>query len=219
MTRGKLAIVANNRHLFCSVEFNGDMYIEGNGEEAMNALDEVNEAGDFNEAVKSFNEVAFNYEDRELVFDMSEWYDAMLDMSHDYFDNWFSDYVYLRNVSDETITVTDANDAAVEVAPLTTAVFNFGRFTGITDENIEQYNELSNDYNLDGDDVKAILETGKECHGIYDDFEDIGRSICDNIGYESWLERYIDFDQIGRDAYNEGDEYIELPSGKYARVE
>ena len=220
MTRGKLAIVTNNRHIFTSVEFNGDMYIEGYGKDAIRSLDKVSEPGDFAEAVKTFNKEHHNYDDRELVFDISDWYDSMLDMSIDYSDNWFSDYVYLRNLSDEAITIKDTTGKRVRIDTLSTAVFNFGKYTGITNENIDQYDELSTDYSeLDSDDIFAIMETGKTCLGIYDDFEDIGRSYCDNVGVDEWLENYIDYEAIGRDAYNDSDSYIELPSGKYARVE
>lgn len=131
MTRGTLAIVSNDG-LYISTEFNGDMYLSGNGKDAIKCLETVDDIEDFDPAIREFNESHHKYDDEEMtckIYDSSKY----LDMSKDYFDTWFSDYVFIKNISDEQIIITERKGDLVKINPKEIVVFNFGKKEDISD--------------------------------------------------------------------------------------
>ena len=100
MTRGQIAIITPDGKLITSTEFNGDMYYdgEGHGKEVVEALESIEIEEEYREFVNDFNDRNFRYTDRELFYDCD---DRFYDMSNDYFGKWFSDYVYIKNLSGE----------------------------------------------------------------------------------------------------------------------
>lgn len=65
----------------------------------------------------------FNYEGDELTYEADESY---FDMSNDYFDKWFSDYVYIKNLTKKDITFTLDYGKTIDIKPKEIMVFNFG---------------------------------------------------------------------------------------------
>ena len=126
MTRGQIAIVVKDG-LITSTEFNGDMYLSkgGNGRRVINALKRTHDIATYNYEVAKFNKENHHYDDERLTYKHIG--DDMFDMRHQtYYERWFSDYVYLKNLRNEPITITDYYGKKVELQPQEIGVFNFG---------------------------------------------------------------------------------------------
>lgn len=93
MTRGTIAVILPDGSLLSSVEFNGEMYLTGHGRNVVEGLQYVDAEKDFREFVNEFNAKNFQYKERPMFFYCDE---SFFDMSCDYFDKWFSDYVYIK---------------------------------------------------------------------------------------------------------------------------
>ena len=145
MTRGRIAVVLPNGDLLSSVEFNGDMYLSCHGKNIVDELQYIDSEDEYRAFVERFNNENFNYESVELVYDCDN---DCLDMSTDYFVKWFSDYVYVKNLSDKPVVFIDANGRKIKLDTDTIAAFYFGDFfaCGMEDferlELIDKLNEL-----------------------------------------------------------------------------
>lgn len=133
MTRGQIAIITPEGKILTSAEFNGDMYYSGYGQEVFEGLELVESVDEYKELVEDFNHENFGY-DEELFY---EYPDSFLDMSDDYFDKWFFDYVYIKYLSDKTVVFTDADKQKVALEPEATLAFYFGRFYASNTEDFE----------------------------------------------------------------------------------
>lgn len=133
MTRGQIAIVTPEGRILTSVEFNGDMYYEGHGKDVFDDLECVDTAKEYEELVTRFNDENFAY-DEELFYDMPQ---DFLNMRDDYFGKWFSDYVYIKNLSERPVVFIDAEGKKIQLDTDTTAVFNFGEFVACNAEDFE----------------------------------------------------------------------------------
>lgn len=113
MTRGQLAIIFNGYNtkkisLMTSIEFNGDMYLKnGHGEDAIKALKNSVDVATYQYEVAKFNKDHHHYNDCECLTYQSNGDKAteMLDFTQGYFNKWFSDYVYLKNLTQDIITI------------------------------------------------------------------------------------------------------------------
>ncbi len=137
MTRGQIAVVTPEGRILTSAEFNGDMYFEGHGQDVYDDLECVETVEEYKEFVERFNRDNFGYSDRDLFYDCD---DGFFDMQDDYFGKWFSDYVYIKNLSEKPVVFTDANGKKIELDTVTTAVFNFGEFVACCSEDFEARN-------------------------------------------------------------------------------
>lgn len=126
MTRGKFAIIKDDG-VYTSYEFNGDMYVRGNGhgKDVAERLSKVNNEEDFVREVNDFNENEFGYDDE---FEKPYFIEKKADFTHaTYFDKYFSDYVYLKNLTDETKEIISFEGEKLEIEPNQILVFSFGR--------------------------------------------------------------------------------------------
>lgn len=117
MTRGQIAIIykeygAQEISLMTSIEFNGDMYMptkqwSGYGQQVINALKRVNDVATYQYEVAKFNKEKHHYNDCETLTHHHPNNEAldMLDFTHNYFGKWFSDYVYIKNITDEEVKI------------------------------------------------------------------------------------------------------------------
>ena len=137
MTRGQIAIITPDGKLITSAEFNGDMYYdgEGHGKEVLEALKDIETEAEYRTFVEEFNRKNFQYEHEDMFFDCD---DSFYDMSTDYFGKWFSDYVYIKNLSGKTVVFTDADKQKIALEPDTLAAFNFGKFYASDAEDFEK---------------------------------------------------------------------------------
>ena len=88
-------------------------------------------------------------------------------------------------------------------------------------EYVEQFKKLQEEYSLDEDDARALVEddNGDKVCGIYEDTYDIGREYLINVhGIPDFLENYVDFEKFGEDEVENTDVWYQLPSGKYAHL-
>ena len=129
MTRGQIAIVVKDG-LITSTEFNGDMYMptkkwQGRGRLVVNALKRTTDIATYNYEVAKFNKENHHYDDERLTYKHNG--DDMLDMGKEtYYEKWFSDYVYLKNLRNEPITIKTYYGKEVKLQPQEIGVFNFG---------------------------------------------------------------------------------------------
>ena len=129
MTRFQIAIITNEG-IKASTEFNGDGYWEGYGQDVYEALKGISTEEEWRDYVTKFNSETFQYEE-DLHYDCP---DTFLDMTQDYYGKWFSDYVYIKNISDDSAEFTTEN-GYTELDKDEVAVFNFGtRIIPGTDE-------------------------------------------------------------------------------------
>ena len=133
MTRGQIAIILPNDKVMTSIEFNGDMYLEGHGYNVIELLRDVSDRADYQLAVAKFNKENHNYCDCDTLTYLfeGERAKAMLDFNKDYFDNWFSDYVYIKNLSKEPVQlntrIKDDKSKPMVIEPNDILVLCFGR--------------------------------------------------------------------------------------------
>ncbi len=141
MTRGKLVIFGDD-YILSSVEYNGDMYWTGHGREARRRLKKVKTRKDFIEENIKFDEENFGYarqlgKEGLIYYPLAEgnWSrESLLDMNTDYFKKWFSDYLYIKNLSKENLIFTCRNARGHEgdipkrymLAPGKIGIFRFG---------------------------------------------------------------------------------------------
>jgi hypothetical protein len=123
MTRFQIAVIKNGV-IYTSTEFNGDGYWTGHGEVVYAALQKITTIEEWKEYVTKFNSETFKY-DEELHYEIEDEYDDYLDMSKDYFEKWFSDYIYIKNIDEDEIEFITENGKTV-LEPNDVAVFNFG---------------------------------------------------------------------------------------------
>lgn len=128
MTRGTFFLITNEK-VWRSIEFNGDMYPEGYGDEALKLITEVKTCKEFKIMVKKFNVEHHNYRDITRVvtpmpyrnckkgdpgfFDGNNY----VDFSNGYFDNFrfFSDWLFIKNNSSYDIEAKQANGEMLSI--------------------------------------------------------------------------------------------------------
>ena len=110
MTRGTFYLILSDC-FWRSVEFNGDMYPEGYGDRALSLLKKVRGHEAFGEMVTDFNRSAHAYPDEELFWrdDLSV-LEPSLDLTNEYFKFWFSDWIFIKNLSGKPIVFTTYRD-------------------------------------------------------------------------------------------------------------
>ena len=127
MTRGRWVIITK-RGIYASIEFNGDMYYRGgHGEEVVKILKRIKGLADFKRELLKFNDKHFGYED---LNEINAWCrKADLDLREKtYFKNfnWFSDYLYFKNLTKEDVYITNFYGKKYVLHPNEIAIYNFG---------------------------------------------------------------------------------------------
>ncbi len=130
MTRGKFVVITEDKVL-STFEFNGDMYYDGagHGPEVIERLGRVNNKDDLNKEVREFNKNNFEYEmdDGDTFFECQN----PIDFSDDYFEYWFSDYLYIKNLASTEKVIKDRDGKEYTILPSQIFVFDFGHLYGI----------------------------------------------------------------------------------------
>lgn len=124
MTRFQIAVIKDGV-IYTSTEFNGDGYWTGHGEVVYAALQNITTVEEWKEYVTKFNSETFEY-DEELHYKIDDEYGNYLDMSKDYSRNWFSDYIYIKNIDEDEVEFITENGKTV-LEPNVVGVFNFGK--------------------------------------------------------------------------------------------
>ncbi len=111
------------------------------GDEALELLEQVETPQEFWETIVQFNKDTFQYKDR-LVYTLEvEEMQRYLNFNNRYFDYWFSDRVFFKNMSDDIciFTLRDDEQRNVWVDPGETARFNFWM---LAEEDDSKYEKL-----------------------------------------------------------------------------
>ena len=152
MIRGKI-VVATEEKLLKSVEFNGNMCVDdgGYGEEILKAFAEgITTEKEYKEYIQAFDSGRFNYaiENKDgygenyfnnltYIEGVREEYlieDKQLNFLHDYYYDWCSDYIYLKNIGATDLYITcnlsaTEKNVCVRIAPNGYVVLHFGDLT------------------------------------------------------------------------------------------
>ena len=137
MTRFQIIGIFEDK-ILAAGEFNGDGYFEdGHGEELCSMFPEVKTEKDYRKIVKDMNDQHFEY-DGQLIFNLTEnpfvedgvEYDIFdfytLRKRNLYFKCWFSDYLYIINLSDDDKEIIDENGIEITVKQGGWVTINFG---------------------------------------------------------------------------------------------
>ncbi len=222
MTRGKIC-VATDEKLLNSVEFNGDMYVEhGNGEEVIQAFDgEISTEEEYKNYVVEFDKNHHQYQFEERDKDGYNYFDndyfingvrerpleskeaeELLDFTTNYFDKWFSDYVYLLNLGEDDLFITCENEnekpITVNIHSKGYVVLCFGRLVEehsqnyeVEDGEIDEYCEFDGYWEMTNNGI-AIYDTDNDREF---DITEVDECTTDHI-----------VDEV-RDGYTRGDIY------------
>lgn len=184
MTRGQIAIVTPEGKIITSTEFNGDMYFEGHGQDVFDNLECVETVEDYKEFVAKFNEENFRY-NRQLFYECD---DSFFDMKSDYFGKWFSDYIYIKNLSDNATVFTDSEGRRICVDSMERAAFYYGEYIAGSEEDFHKRILL--------DDLKDLRENLSYNHDdnytkIYNRCQEydreVGSNLCDYINQHDFV--------------------------------
>ena len=149
MTCGRIAIILPDQQIIVSTEFNGDMYYpdeewNGHGKEVIEGLQNVYDEETFQSFIDAFNQKYYQY-DTKLVVNITDPeevgrnrvsnYDSVLDMTHDFNDldengqySLFmdTDYVYIKNLTPNPITITDRKGEKFDLPTLQVGSIDYG---------------------------------------------------------------------------------------------
>lgn len=197
MTRGRIAVIIDYKTLLMSTEFNGDMYPEyyGHGLDVYNKLLKTENETEYRGYVYEFNNDFFQYNDSEMFYEAPV---SILDFSKDYFENWFSDYVYIKNLSDIPIRFIEKNtNRESYILPKEVKVFNFGEevFMDLSFKYKREIQDRLCALDIDELDLKKsyddILAICREYDEKYDDMHLVDYVLNGDIVNDEFLSAYI----------------------------
>lgn len=127
MTRGKIVGFFGDKAVV-SCEFNGDMYYDYFGKEVIEGLRKSRTESRLRDFIESFDAENFGYKKEygeELVFE-HENTAKLWRLDKDYFDKWFSDYLYIKNFSDTPLEITTKESGKIVLKKGDIVSVNFG---------------------------------------------------------------------------------------------
>lgn len=149
MTRFQIVAIFNDKILTAG-EFNGDGYFEnGHGEELCAKFPEVKTEEDYRKVVKDMNDQYFEYEGDLIyninnqingcdIFDFHTLQNKVNENNiHLYYEVWFSDYLYIINLSNKDKEIIDENNIRITLKPNGWITINFGELYEQDDPNYE----------------------------------------------------------------------------------
>ena len=120
-TRGTAFLVTDN-YILETLEFNGDMYRDGYGQEMVNILYDVKNVNEFKEGIDSFNKQSHDYQGFDLstlrvrgnyIEENTRGEDIVKMTDENYFDIYFSDWTFWKNLSSKDITFKTREGASI----------------------------------------------------------------------------------------------------------
>lgn len=175
MTRGKLILLTEGG-MHITDEFNGDMYMEnGHGEEVIERLQRVTDPDSFEKEVRAFDKANFEYykDDDPVIYFIGL---PVVDCTYDtYFDKWFSDYLYVKNIDTICHKIIDAKGQKQIINPDEIFVIHFGDIvkTIVEDSSSTDVDEeptddsgvvfepvVFNSFTVDGNEIAELYKAG-----------------------------------------------------------
>lgn len=137
-TRGTGYLLMEKK-VVCTTEFNGDMYPEGHGDYFFTTIAESVEEIEFRTKVSYFNNRHFGYDQTELFHEIENlsFYDVLtrekliIDFTNKYFERFFSDWVFFKNLTGFPVLFLTRGETIqeVEVKHGDSIRFNYGELT------------------------------------------------------------------------------------------
>lgn len=137
MTRGNFLLITNTAN-WISIQFNGDMYPSCNGKIVYHMLESVETYDDLAAAILKFDEERFGYS-YEYGEDLTpKSISDNIDFSKDYYAVYNSDYLYIKNASDNECTIITKNEMEQTIKPGEIQIWNDGNLVALDDEVLEE---------------------------------------------------------------------------------
>ena len=175
MTRGKIIYIDRDGKIFSSVEFNGDMYPDGNADRIL----EMFEAGlfsnysNYESFVIRFNKSHYGYEE-ELIHPLACKEERVIDIT----ENW-TDYLYIINNSDCEWVIKDKNG----VSFLDNRTLGIIRFQQVEKMIHRVLNENAKEFsaNISKEEFVDIMSRLREASDLVDKVDELFRKSRDNV--------------------------------------
>ena len=175
MTRGRILFIDSNQELYSSIEFNGDMYPEGNGAEVIEKF----EAGSFtsfsrySEFVKRFNEKHYKYPE-DIIESAGLNNERVIDIS----ENW-TDYLYIINNSEECWIINEENGKTL-LDKRCLAIVNYQKVDKIIHRVIHEEAKPVT-YDLSKKEFIEIIDRLRESHDLVQRVNELFRESRENV--------------------------------------
>lgn len=175
MTRGKIIYIDRDGRVFSTVEFNGDMYPDGNVDRIL----ELFEAGyftnynNYESFVVRFNKSHYGYEE-ELIHPFACEEERIIDIT----ENW-TDYLYIINNSDCEWVIKDKNGATF-LDKRTLGIVRFQKVEKVIHRILhENAKEFST--NISKEEFVEIMSRLRESSDLVDKVDELFRNSRDNV--------------------------------------
>ena len=166
MTRFQIVGIFEDKILTAG-EFNGDGYFEGMGKEVCREFAKITTEEEYRKLAKDINDSGYNYPEN-IVYDITDCRDDngkpinifdfyALDKNSLYYDIWFSDYLYIKNFTNEDKEIIDENGVVITVHPQGWVTINFGQLYVKEDDSITEDCQYNVEINVD-EHIKRICE-------------------------------------------------------------
>ena len=137
MTRATLYLFTD-KQVTSSCEYNGDGYPEGYGVLYMELLERTKTVKDFTSMVQQFNSLTFKYEGKIIYHEIIEKHfnsslggKKIIDLNKaDYNKVYFSDWIFLKNISSNIISVVTCDKTIRFIKPSEQLALYFGQDAG-----------------------------------------------------------------------------------------
>ena len=135
MTRGTAYLVTDN-YIIESLEFNGDMYRDGCGQEMVDILSNAKTSNDFKQGIETFNQENHKYQEFELnwvrvrsnyIEENTRGEDIIQFTDENYFKLYFSDWTFWKNLSSKEITFRTREGGKIVLPVGEVVAINFGK--------------------------------------------------------------------------------------------
>lgn len=212
MTRFQIVGIFEDKILTAG-EFNGDGYFEGMGKEVCREFAKITTEEEYQRLAKDINDNNYEYEGQiifklaptikaekdESEVDIFDFY--QLDKKDEYFNIWFSDYLYIKNFTKSDKVVTDENGAVITIHPQGWVTLYFGNLY------------IKEDYNIPEDSQYDVeIDIGERIERICDE---CGWSVSEEDGNMLYISQYtpagedFGFDVDAGDVVNEIKRYAD----------
>lgn len=128
MTRGSFYLITD-KYIVASVQFNGDMYLEGHGLDAIKMLSKVKTLKEFKATIEEFNKDRHQYEEQLTYPEKRSYYiteNNVIDFNENYFSKFNSDWTFWKNVSTNDVTFLTRDKGTIILKPNKDIAINYG---------------------------------------------------------------------------------------------
>lgn len=181
MTRFQIVGIFEDKILTAG-EFNGDGYFDGMGKEVCREFAKITTEEEYQKLAKDINDNHYEYEGR-IVFELTPIIKAekdgaevdifdfyQLDKKGEYYNTWFSDYLYIKNFTNEDKEIIDENGIIITIHSQGWVTINFGSLYKKEDDSIPEDCQCNVKIDV-GERIKRICEEHDWC--VYEEDDNI----------------------------------------------